>query len=66
MFRVLQNEWEISRLQKAIQTYKTIDSRQHSYRSSSKRPTVDEAVYGASATNGKNSDATNLTESCYL
>ncbi|MGO2279622.1 MULTISPECIES: lipopolysaccharide assembly protein LapA domain-containing protein [unclassified Psychrobacter] len=67
MFRVLQNKWEISRLQKAntnlqeqLTQANTVIDRQAS------APTVDEAVYGASATNGKNSDATSLTEGSTL
>ena len=67
IFRVLQNKWEISRLQKAnanlqeqLTQANTVIDRQAS------APTVDEAVYGASATNVHNTDATSLTEGSTL
>lgn len=67
IFRVLQNKWEISRLQKAnanlqeqLAQANTVIDRQASV------PTVDEAVYGASAANVQNSDATSLTEGSTL
>jgi len=67
MFRVLQNKWEISRLQKAntnlqeqLTQANTVIDRQAS------APTVDEAVYGTPATNVQNSDATSLTEGSTL
>ncbi|MGP4732763.1 MULTISPECIES: lipopolysaccharide assembly protein LapA domain-containing protein [unclassified Psychrobacter] len=67
IFRVLQNKWEISRLQKAnanlqeqLTQANTVIDRQAS------APTVDEAVYGASTTNVQNTDATSLTEGSTL
>lgn len=61
IFRVLQNKWEISRLQKAnanlqkqLTQANTVIDRQ------ANAPTVDEAVYGATATNVHEDTAHNL------
>ncbi|MBH0005762.1 MULTISPECIES: lipopolysaccharide assembly protein LapA domain-containing protein [unclassified Psychrobacter] len=63
IFRVLQNKWEISRLQKAntnlqeqLTQANTVIDRQAS------APTVEEAVYGATATNVQDSTDTHLNE----
>ena len=61
IFRVLQNKWEIARLQKAnanlqeqLTQANTVIDRQ------ANAPTVDEAVYGATATNVHEDTAHNL------
>ena len=67
IFRVLQNKWEISRLQKAnanlqeqiTQANIVIDRQANS-------PTVEEAVYGATAANVKDATADNLDEGTSL
>ncbi|MBE0405412.1 LapA family protein [Psychrobacter sp. AOP22-C1-22] len=67
IFRVLQNKWEISRLQKANanlqeqinQANVVIDRQANS-------PTVDEAVYGATAENVQNGIADNNDEGASL
>lgn len=67
IFRVLQNKWEISRLQKAktnlqeqlTQANIVIDRQANS-------PTVEEAVYGSTATNVQDRTAGDLDESTTL
>lgn len=67
LFRVLQNKWEISRLQKAnanlqeqlTQANIVIDRQANA-------PTVDEAVYGTPATNGQNEGASSSEEGAIL
>ena len=67
IFRVLQNKWEISRLQKAnanlqeqvAQANVVIDRQANS-------PTVEEAVYGATAVNVHDATAENLDEGASL
>lgn len=67
MFRVLQNKWEISRLQKAntnlqeqlTQANIVIDRQANS-------PTVEEAVYGATATNVREGTSHDLDEGATL
>lgn len=67
IFRVLQNKWEISRLQKAnanlqeqvVQANVVIDRQANS-------PTVEEAVYGATAVNVHAATAKNLDEGASL
>lgn len=67
IFRVLQNKWEISRLQKAnanlqeqiTQANVVIDRQANS-------PTVEEAVYGATAANVQDATADNLDEGTSL
>ncbi|MBF0658346.1 DUF1049 domain-containing protein [Psychrobacter sp. NG25] len=67
IFRVLQNKWEISRLQKAktnlqeqlTQANIVIDRQANS-------PTVEEAVYGSTATNVQDGAVSDLDESTTL
>lgn len=67
LFRVLQNKWEISRLQKAnanlqeqlTQANIVIDRQANA-------PTVDEAVYGTPVTNGQNEGASSSEEGAIL
>ena len=67
IFRVLQNKWEISRLQKAnanlqeqvAQANVVIDRQANS-------PTVEEAIYGATAVNIHDATAENLDEGASL
>ncbi len=67
IFRVLQNKWEISRLQKAnanlqdqvAQANVVIDRQANS-------PTVEEAIYGATAVNVHDATAENLDEGASL
>ncbi|WP_352258435.1 lipopolysaccharide assembly protein LapA domain-containing protein [Psychrobacter sp. TB55-MNA-CIBAN-0194] len=67
IFRVLQNKWEISRLQKAktnlqeqlTQANIVIDRQANS-------PTVEEAIYGSTATNVQDGAVSDLDESAAL
>lgn len=67
LFRVLQNKWEISRLQKlnanlkeqVTQANVVIDRQANA-------PTVEEAVYGSTATNVHDAAATNVDEGATL
>ena len=67
IFRVLQNKWEISRLQKAnanlqeqVAQANVVIDRQANF------PTVEEAIYGATAVNVHDTTAENLDEGASL
>ncbi len=67
IFRVLQNKWEISRLQKAnanlqeqVAQANVVIDRQANF------PTVEEAIYGATAVNVHDATAENLDEGASL
>lgn len=61
IFRVLQNKWEISRLQKAnVNLQEQLTQANIVIDRQANAPTVDEAVYGATATNVHEDTAHNL------